>query len=114
MDDVKVVLSCPLGHKCEEIKDGAIHRCNWLVKLAGQNPQTGEQVDERGCAMMWVPVLLVENSRVSRGTSAAVESFRNEMVKASEISNQVLLATAQARASQRVESGSELRILNVN
>lgn len=32
--------------------------------------------------MNWLPVLLVENARVSRGTSAAVESFRNEMVDA--------------------------------
>lgn len=111
MEDVKVVLSCPLGHKCEEIRDGAIHRCTWLVKLAGQNPQTGEQIDERGCAMMWVPVLLVENSRVSRGTSAAVESFRNEMVKASEVSNQVLLATAQARATQKADSVQKVELL---
>jgi hypothetical protein len=84
------------------------------VKLAGQNPQTGEQVDERGCAMMWLPVLLVENSRVSRGTSAAIESFRNEMVKASEISNQVLLATAQARTAQRIDSGAKLQVLDLN
>lgn len=108
MSGINVVLSCPLGHKCEEIKDGAIHRCNWLVTLAGQNPQTGEQVDERGCAMTWLPLLLVENSRVSRGTSAAVESFRNEMVKASEVSQQVLLAAAQ------VQQTPALRVIDSN
>lgn len=92
--EIKTTLTCPLGHKCEEAKDGAIHRCAWFVQMAGQNPQTGEMIDEKGCAMSWMPVLLVENSRVSRGTSAAVESFRNEMVKANEVSQQVLLAAA--------------------
>lgn len=75
-------LSCPLGSKCEEIRDGKAYRCAWFIQLAGQNPQTGEQVDERGCAMSWLPVLLVENARVSRGTSAAIESFRNEVAGA--------------------------------
>lgn len=79
---MNTIISCPLGHKCEEAREGAVHRCAWFVKLRGQNPQTGEEIDEHGCAMTWLPVLLVENARVSRGTSAAVESFRNEMVDA--------------------------------
>lgn len=77
---IDTVLTCPLGSKCEEAKDGKIHRCAWFIKLAGTNPNTGAQVDENGCAMAWLPVLLVENSNQQRGTSAAVESFRNEMV----------------------------------
>ena len=80
-----VQLSCPLGHKCEEARDGAIHRCVWLVQLRGKNPQTGEEMDEKGCAMAWMPILLIETAGATRGTSAAVESFRNEMVKANEM-----------------------------
>ena len=83
--EIKTVLTCPLGSKCEEIKDGEIHRCAWLIKLQGKNPTTNEDHDEQGCSMTWLPVLLVENARVSRGTSSAVESFRNEMVKANEM-----------------------------
>lgn len=94
---VKVELSCPLGAKCEEVKDGALHRCAWFIQLAGQNPQTGEQMDERGCAMSWMPILLVENSQQQRHTGAAVESFRNEMVKSNEVSQQILV-TAAAKA----------------
>lgn len=92
--EIKVELTCPLGSKCEEAKDGAIHRCAWFVQLEGQNPQTGEIVNEKSCAIGWLPVLLTENARVSRGTSAAVESFRNEMVKANETGQRVLLAAA--------------------
>ena len=86
---IKVELSCPLGHTCEKAEDGVIKRCAWFVKLAGTNPSTGEQVDEHGCAMGWIPILLIENSMQQRSTAAAVESFRNEVVKAGE-SNQAI------------------------
>lgn len=88
--ELESVLTCPLGHKCQEIKDGKIHHCVWFVKLAGIDPRTNKEIDEHGCAMSWLPVLLVENAKVSRGTSAAVESFRNEMVKANEASQQMV------------------------
>jgi hypothetical protein len=78
--DVKPQLSCPLGSKCEEIKDNTMYRCAWFINLAGTNPNTGETIDERGCAMAWIPVLLIENSAQQRSTAAAVESFRNEVV----------------------------------
>lgn len=91
--EIKTVLTCPLGAKCEEIKDGAIHRCAWYTKLVGTNPNTGEVIDEHGCAMSWLPMLMIENSMQQRSTSAAVESFRNEMTSANQTSQQLLLAT---------------------
>lgn len=78
-------LTCPLGSKCEEIKDNKLYRCAWSIELAGRNPNTGEEQNERGCAMAWVPILLIENSQQQKGTAAAVESFRNEVVKANEV-----------------------------
>ncbi len=92
--DIKTILTCPLGAKCEEIKDAAIHRCVWYTKLAGTNPNTGEVMDEYGCAMTWIPVLLIENSMQQRSTSSAVESFRNEMVQSNEMNQQILLSAA--------------------
>ena len=64
------------------------------MKIAGQDPQTGESIDEHGCAVGWMPILLIENSRQQRNTGAAVESFRNEMVKNNEVGQRVLLAAA--------------------
>ena len=92
--EIKTVLTCPLGSTCTEIKDGAIHRCTWYTKLAGTNPNTGEVMDEHGCAMSWLPMLMIENSMQQRSTSAAVESFRNETVQANQ-SSQLLLAKMQ-------------------
>ena len=91
--EIKTVLTCPLGSKCEEIKDGAIYRCTWYTKLAGINPTNGESIDEHGCAISWMPILMIENSMQQRSTSAAVESFRNEMTSANQTSQQLLLAT---------------------
>jgi hypothetical protein len=78
---IETVLTCPLGSKCEEVRDGKIHRCAWFTKLNGKHPSTGELVDEHGCAITWLPVLLIENAAQSRGTTAAIESFRNEVVQ---------------------------------
>ncbi|MCK2097651.1 hypothetical protein [Thauera aromatica] len=74
--------------------------CAWFLKLRGANPNTGEEVDEWGCAVAWLPVLMVENSQQQRQTGAAVESFRNEMVRANATGQQVLLATLQQTAPQ--------------
>ena len=92
--EIKTILTCPLGSSCEEIKDGAIHRCAWYTTLAGTNPNTGEQVDEKSCAIAWLPMLTIENSMQQRSTSAAVESFRNEMTNANK-SSQLLLSKMQ-------------------
>lgn len=78
--------NCPLNgfEPCKQLD------CAWFVKLAGTDPNTGKPVDEFGCAMAWMPMLLIENAQQSRQTGAAVESFRNEMVKQSETSHELL------------------------
>ena len=64
---------CPLiGKDCIQLQ------CSWFNKVMGTHPQTGEPVDEWGCAVTWMPFLLIENSQQQRQTGAAVESFRNE------------------------------------
>jgi hypothetical protein len=86
------------GNFCPLIKDDCLQlKCSWFTQLRGKNPNTGQDIDEWGCAMTWLPILLVENSQQQRSTSAAVESFRNEMVKNNEVSQQVLIATVQQK-----------------
>jgi hypothetical protein len=82
--------NCPLdGFKpCRQLE------CAWFMQIRGTNPNSGEPVDEWGCSMAWMPMLMIENSQQQRGTSAAVESFRNEMVKNNEVGQRVLLAAA--------------------
>ena len=67
---------CPLiGEDCLGLK------CAWFTQVRGTNPQTGQEVDEWGCAVNWMPMLLIENSQQQRQTGAAVESFRNHTVE---------------------------------
>lgn len=81
--DAKIV--CPLmgGKPCIEdgsIVDGELHACRFWVTVQGKNPQTGETINNGDCALAWMPVLLIENSKVNRETGAAIESMRNESV----------------------------------
>ena len=69
-------------------------QCNWFTQVRGTNPNTGKDVDEWGCAVTWLPVLLIENSQQQRHTGAAVESFRNEMVRANDATNFLLTNNA--------------------
>jgi hypothetical protein len=63
---------CPLiGEDCRRLE------CSWFTQVRGTNPNTGREVDEWGCAVTWLPLLLIEGSQQQRQTGAAVESFRN-------------------------------------
>ena len=53
-------------------------------------------------------MLLIENSQQSRGTGAAVESFRNEMVKANETNINVLSAAAQMMQERKIINATEV------
>jgi hypothetical protein len=68
------------------------HACRFWVQLQGKHPQTGQPINEWNCAIAFLPVLLCENSQESRQTGAAVESFRNEMVKSNQQLQRMLLA----------------------
>ena len=75
---------CPLVKKdCVEKK------CAWYMHIRGMDPNTGKDVDHWGCAVSWMPMLLIENSQQQRSTGSAVESFRNEMVKSHESNQQI-------------------------
>lgn len=66
---------CPLIEKnCIEGK------CAWWMKLAGTNKNTGEAIEDWGCAVVWMPMLLVENANETRQAAAAVESMRNAAI----------------------------------
>jgi hypothetical protein len=83
------------GTFCPLIKKDCIQtKCAWFAQLRGNDPNTGKEIDEWGCAIAWMPVLMIENSQQQRQTGAAVESFRNEMVKANTTTTE-LLSTQQ-------------------
>lgn len=96
---IQAKTNCPLNNfePCKELD------CAWFMKVAGKHPQKDEEIEDWGCAVAWMPIFLMENARVSFQTGAAVESFRNEMVKSNETSQQVLLATMQQSNTKLIE-----------
>ena len=76
-------IRCPYtGHKklCKALRE----TCPKWIKLVGKHPQTGVPVDEWACADTWEPILLVELAQKINEQGAAIESFRNEMVRQGE------------------------------
>lgn len=85
---------CPfLAKKC------IAHDCAIYIKVRGMDNNTGKEIEEWACSIAWMPTLLIESSNMQRHTTASVDSFRNEMVKANNIS----LAMQQGASVRRIE-----------
>lgn len=78
--------NCPLN----KFKPCKKFDCTWYIQVRGSDPNSGKEIDEYGCAMAWMPILLLEGAAQQRSTGAAIESFRNEVVKANK-ENQALM-----------------------
>lgn len=80
------------GDFCPLIKKKCIGlKCSWYTQVRGMNPNTGEMVDNWGCAVTWLPMLQIETSQQARQAGAAVESFRNEVVRSNAQNQQLYL-----------------------
>jgi len=93
------------GSFCPLIKKDCVGlTCAWYTRVQGYDMNSGNQVDNYECAISWLPMLLIENSGQQRQTGAAVESFRNEMVKANEVNTQLILAASEPQQPKLLRS----------
>lgn len=80
------------GNYCPLIKKNCIeHKCAWYTQVRGFNPNTGQEIDEWKCAITWMPLMSLEVAQKEYQTGAAVESFRNEVVRANNENKQLYL-----------------------
>ena len=80
------------GTYCPLIKKDCIeNKCAWYTQIRGVNPNTGQEVDDWECAVKWMPMLIIEVAQKSNQTGAAVESFRNEVVKGNQQNQQLYI-----------------------
>jgi len=96
------------GTFCPLLKKDCIqNKCMWFIQVRGVDPNNGKEVDDWACAIAWLPVLMIENAGTQRQTGAAVESFRNEMVKANKTNTEVLIQTmiSSTEREQRLALG---------
>lgn len=73
-------LWCPLWRKP---MSKVCKTCPMWTLVRGVDSNSGKEIDRWNCALSFLPMLLIENSQMSRQTGAAVESFRNEVVRRS-------------------------------
>ena len=93
------------GSFCPLIKKDCVGlTCAWFTRVQGYDMNSGNQVDNYECAISWLPMLLIENSGQQRQTGAAVESCRNEMVKANEVNTQLILAASEPQQPKLIRS----------
>lgn len=91
--------TCPLMRK--DVSE-VCHKCDWYVQLRGTNPNTGEPVqDEWGCAVTMNLLVSVHVAQETRQTGAAIESFRNEVVR----QHQAIVAGAALPQLEGPDSG---------
>jgi len=80
------------GTYCPLLKKNCIqHKCAWYTQVRGLNPNTGAEVDEWACAIAWMPMMAIEVAQKENQTGAAVESFRNEVVRTNMENQQLYL-----------------------
>lgn len=81
---------CPFGKKCEDIKkvkgEPVLFRCRWYIKVRGKHPQEDTIIDNWDCALVWQVTATLSVAQTNRGTVRAIETWRNEMLKAIEAS----------------------------
>ncbi len=66
-------LSCPLGHECS--------RCLWHVPAKGEDPYTGQPIDDFDCAIVLLAVMTGDNGRRIHQLHAGVTQQTVETVK---------------------------------
>ena len=93
---MEVELTCPLGSKCEEIKDNKLYRCAWYTKMRGTDSQ-GNDHNSWKCSLAWMPILLTEVSGTNRGQTAAIESLRNETIRRQDVAIKTITEIDNAR-----------------
>lgn len=66
--------------KCPIVKEECWeHACEFYTHLLGQNPQTGAQEDQWGCAVNFLPILLIENAQMTRHSTASADKIASEV-----------------------------------
>lgn len=86
---------CPLLKKpCIE------HECAWFANIQGNNPQTGAVMDHWDCSVKWIPIMVLEGARHTRGVQAATENMRNEVIQRQDKLNHIFESAAMAAGHQ--------------
>lgn len=104
--EAKSDMNCPFF---KQPMNKVCHKCALFIKIQGKNPNTGQDIDAWDCSFSWLPLLMIENTQQGRAVGAAMESWRNEFVKAEQTKLQVALPYLQqgAKRLERLNEGND-------
>jgi hypothetical protein len=69
-----------MGSFCPLIKKDCVEsKCKFWTHLYGKNPQSDSLIDKFGCAIEFLPILLVENAQVIRQAAASTDKVANQV-----------------------------------
>lgn len=71
-------------------------KCKFWTHLYGKNPQSDSLIDKFGCAIEFLPILLVENAQMIRQAAASTDKVATQV----NVSN-MILEKARIDASDR-------------
>ena len=77
-------------------------QCTFFIHLRGKDPQSTKEIDEKGCAVSWLPILLIENAQFVRQTAAAVDDLKNQTVQRQDLFNHTLNSALQMQRDQKL------------
>lgn len=79
--------SCPLGHTCKD--------CHWYILIQGKDPNTGQDINRKDCAIAWIPTLLIDNSMRQHQTGAAIDQLRDIVSNDNDQLKRIMIAAAR-------------------
>ncbi len=85
-------LICPLFRRDTK---NVCHKCAWYTAVRGRDKNTGQEVDEWGCAIAFGPMLQINTASEARATSVEVNKQRNENANLA-----AMLGTIQVRENR--------------
>ncbi|MEE9356478.1 MAG: hypothetical protein V3U75_12885 [Methylococcaceae bacterium] len=108
----RIMGPCPLGCDCEkagkhsQTEEDVIIVCPWYFEITMQDPQAEKTFNEGQCLLVWNVRLLMENSKMSMGIQAEMQSLRNETAEGQVKMGQFLSGMGQA-IIQAIETASQ-------
>lgn len=83
---------CPFIQKnCKE------HKCALYTNVQGYNHNTGQEVNQWGCSLTFLPMLSIEIAAKQNQTSAAIDSLRNEHVSSNRTNQKLYMDALRSR-----------------
>jgi len=97
---MNIVSTCPLGSKCEEIKDNQVHRCKWYMEMDGEDARGVVHNHEFKCVMEWQIVMMMEQARAGMMHTNAILQQTNESSSRQDLAIQTMLASARVQSDR--------------